>query len=254
MSWLRQLMWRRAKILHGLYRTRVSGWTAPCDPAEWFDAAHYAQGTSDRRTIAADKSPVVAHYHYASVETLILRHLVNADLVLEGARVFDVGSGAGHWLRFYRGLGAARCHGIDVSAAAVRHVARELAADGAIAVHEGAFQDHLERCEERYDVVNAIGVLFHVVDDAQWQRGLAAIARVLAPGGMLLVGGYFGWLDGVNVQFDERHRVTKRLRSARRWRRELAAVGLRDVRIHRNTAYLWIGESLPENHVLAARR
>ena len=53
---------------------------------------------------------------------------------------------------------------------------------------------------ERFALVNAIGVMFHIVDDAAWERALRNVARHLEPGGRWIVGGQFGWVTA-NVQF-----------------------------------------------------
>lgn len=235
---LKQYMRKRRKILHGWRR----GDGVPYD-AGWWDREFY-QGVSDRQTISNAMPERWAAYHYASIELLLLRHLR-----LPVGDVCDLGSGAGHWLHFYRMLGAESLVGIDLSDKAVAHL-RETCRDATI-LH-GGIADHL--AGRSFDTINAIGVMFHLVDDDQWGQAVAAIGAALKPGGQAFIGGHFGWLDGVNVQFNADGSVNKRLRSLRHWRRALRDAGIRDVRLVRNHAYLRAGISLPESNLLVARK
>ena len=247
---------RSRKLARGLRRSREAAGTAagaPYDPRTWWDRRFYTRGVSDRQTLWDGQDPLSAAYHYASVELILLRELRRRRFDPRGASVLDVGSGAGHWIDLYLELGAARVDGVDVSAACVQHLRAKYAARPEVRVDHGLFQEVLAGRAGAYDLVNAIGVLFHVVDDAAWEAGLAAIARALRPGGLLVVGGHFGLLDGVDVQFDGEHGVNKRLRSRRRWCRALHALGFERVRVRANRAHLLIQDELPENNVLVAR-
>ena len=250
----RQFLRKRAKIWRGIRRTFLQRTDRPYQADSWWDAEFFTRGLSDRQTIAPDKNPLSAAYHYASVELLILRHLRNGRADLAGARCCDLGSGSGHWIDFYLGLGAAQCAGIDISEKAAAFLRQKYAGDNRVTIHHGRLLDRLPQAGGPFDLVNAIGVMFHLVDDTEWERTLHEVGRSVRPGGWFVAGGQFGWLDGVNVQFDDQHRVNKRLHSARRWRRVLRAAGFDPVTVHRNRAYLFIRDSLPENHVLMARK
>lgn len=250
---INQIIFKRRKILDGLIRTYLRPSGAPYDPASWFDR-FYGTGVSDRQTIASDKDAISAQYHYASVELLITRHLVNHGIGLQGASVFDIGSGAGHWIDFYRTLGAKQCVGIDVSENAANHLRDKFRDDGSVQIENGLFQDFLEETADKYDLINAIGVIFHVVDDSEWARGLAAVANSLRDGGYFIVGGHFGWANNVNLQFDSQNNFNKRLRSKRNWIRNLKSLGFRKFKLYRNNSYLFINDSLPENNILIAER
>lgn len=250
---IRQYFWKKRKILNGFLRTYVHKSGEPYEPAPWFDK-FYETGVSDRQTIANEKDPVSSRYHYASLELLITRHFFNHRISLSGSSVFDIGSGAGHWLDFYKGIGAERCSGIDVSEGPVSHLREKYRGDNAVQINRGLFQDYLEASNEKYDIINAIGVIFHVVSDSEWKRGLKAIARSLSAGGHLVVGGHFGLLNNVNVQFDAENKVNKRLRSKSSWTKELKNLGFRDWKFYRNNAYLFIDDPLPENNILVATK
>ncbi len=236
---LRQAWRRKRKVLSGWLKTR-RGRAHPYDSG-WWDREFYAS-ISDRATISQAMPAHWAAYHYASVELLLLRHMRPVG------DVCDLGSGAGHWLKFYEQLGAQSLTGIDVSAKAVTHL-RSSFPDATI-LH-GGIAEHLSG--RTFDTINAIGVMFHLVDDAQWAEAVQAIGRALRPGGQAFIGGYFGWLDRVDVQFNADGTSNKRLRSLPHWRRALHGAGIGSVRVVRNRAYLHAPCSLPESNILMGR-
>jgi 2-polyprenyl-3-methyl-5-hydroxy-6-metoxy-1,4-benzoquinol methylase len=249
---LRQFLAKRKKILQGFSRTYLRRKTTPYEPETWWDS-YYTDGLSDRKTIGRNQSQLSALYHYASVELILLRHFFNHGCDPSGWAVFDVGSGAGHWIDFYRRIGAAHCTGIDISSRAVEFLTQKYADESAVKIYSGLAHEFLATKPEAYDVINAIGVMFHIVDDHAWHTALSAIAKALKAGGLLVAGGHFGLLNKVNVQFP-RGRANKRLRSRAAWRRALRTRGFRGVQFYYNPAYLFIKDSIPENNVLIARK
>lgn len=248
---LRQIYHKRLKVLRGFRRARSRA--APrYDAASWWDESFYTDGVSDPATIGAGYPAARARYHYASVELVILRFLLHHGIDLEGAVVLDIGSGAGHWLDFYRSLGARRCVGIDLSEQCVAELRGRYRDDPAVEIRKGDVVDFLSRADEKFDVANAVGVLFHVVQDDRWRDALAGIGRGLRHGGLLVASGHFGLLDRVDAQVDARGRVNKRLRSRRAWKRTLRDAGFDAVYYRHNPAYRSAVGSLPENNLLFA--
>lgn len=99
-------------------------------------------------------------------------------------RVLDVGSGTGIWIDFWRHLGADEVTGSDIARAAVERL-RSVHPDMRVEVMDvGA--DHLT-VEGPFDVISAMGVLLHVVDDDRWGRALRNLASVLRHGGHLVL-------------------------------------------------------------------
>jgi SAM-dependent methyltransferase len=98
-----------------------------------------------------------------------------------GRRVLDVGCGTGFFTAYYLARGA-DLTGIDIAPTSIERLrqrhpeARFLLAD----VGETAI-------EERYDLVNAFDVLYHVTDEGRWEHAVRAIAAAVAPDGLLLL-------------------------------------------------------------------
>ena len=96
------------------------------------------------------------------------------------ARILDVGCGDAFHLKLLRRYGKPgwTLEGVDIDARAV-----EIAGRSGITIHQGTVED-LDLGEDRYDVVYTIQTIEHV---ARPDRVLAAINRVLKPGGRLVI-------------------------------------------------------------------
>lgn len=130
-----------------------------------------------------------------------------------GRTILDVGCGTGFFAAYYLERGA-RVTGIDIAPTSIatlsqRHPeARFLLAD----VGE-------QPVEGRYDLVNAFDVLYHITDDARWERAVSNLAAAVNPGGLLLVSDTFSDVGGLAEH--------NRMRALPRYRRLLDAAGLR---------------------------
>jgi 2-polyprenyl-3-methyl-5-hydroxy-6-metoxy-1,4-benzoquinol methylase len=248
-----QYLTKRKKILRGFIRTRLRGHRDAYEAGSWWDEKFFTTGLSDRQTISTDMNPLTSAYHYASVEQIILRHFRNAGVDFREARVCDLGSGSGHWIDFYRSLGVPHCTGIDISQKSAEYLGQKYAQQPEVTILQGGILETLQAQGEAYDLVNAVGIMFHLVDDTEWRQTIDQIAQHLQPGGHLVIGGHFGWLNNVNVQFDEHNAVNKRLRSRFNWSRTLRRAGFGPMTLYRNTAYLFVPDTLPENNVLIAK-
>jgi len=128
---------------------------------------------------------------YALRRSVLDRALREAGAALAGRTVLDVGCGTGFFTAYYLEHGA-RVTGLDIAPVAVERLAarhpeaRFLLAD----VSEAALT-------ERFDLVNAFDVLYHITDDARWERAVRHLAAAVAPGGLLLVTDTFAALGGL---------------------------------------------------------
>jgi SAM-dependent methyltransferase len=131
-------------------------------------------------------------------------------------RVLDLGSGTG-WVvgeLLARGLEVEGCDLVD---AAVERLRARYPGVEFFAVELG--REPLPRPDAAYDALTALDVLYHVTDDARWSEALAELARVLRPGGALVVSDGLGDLDRVPADH-------VRFRSRQRWCEAAASVGL----------------------------
>lgn len=213
----------------------------PYDPEKMF-AKQYSrtleeEGIGDGLTLGFAIDPLYARYHYAGVEMTIIEHLIYRGYPQKPA-VLDIGCATGHWIDFYLStFGAREVVGIDI-------------ADPIVAAARERFSEHPNvdiRVDDvsrpdfdlgrRFEIVNAIGVMFHIVEDDKWQQAISNLARHLTPGGVMLVGGMFGLITQDVQRFPaedgRRAIVQKRIRSRARWRQAAKTAGCRLVRVRR---------------------
>ncbi len=181
--------------------------------AESFDAHAYWSGrlVEGRPMEAVGTRPFGENYQrylYRLKEAAIRRVLRMADrrrprgagaALLHGAHVLNVGCGWGYFEPVFDRLGAASVTGIDFVDAVVERLRRQrpryeyLAAD-----ITDPLPDALSG--RTFDVVSAIDVLYHVVDDARFQVAVENLCQLCRPDGGLLI-----WVDAPRRSYDPRH-------------------------------------------------
>lgn len=232
----------------------------------------------DSMTIGTVSEPE-SRFHYNVTENSIIRALTRRAPIgnqppsvwrfAQGRRawnVLDVGSGTGHWVDFYLDVYLAK----SVTAVefvpqmaeflrgkfAARHEVTVLQADIAT--------DPLPA--RTFDIVSAIGVMFHIVNDDLWRQAIARLLGSLKPDGLMLVGGDFGD-ETRDVQFHRTDRfeswrehdsapypaalVNKRVRSLHEWTRVAGELGATVVEVIRSDSTPDI--RTPENDLLVLR-
>jgi SAM-dependent methyltransferase len=246
-------------VRHHLLSLRFRGRRTAYQPKKAFeryhDAALEAGDFTDEGTIKKGHDPLRTRYHYNAVENAILEHFV-VDGGARPSSVLDIGSGAGHWIEFYhRLLGAGRVVGAEISAPLAAALSERYTDDPAISVLELDVGSQTFSLDERFDVVNAIGVMFHVVEDEAWRRAVRNLGGLLAPGGVLIVGDQFGRRTkdvGFKRAEDGGILVNKRIRSLRAWKACAADAGLDVLALHRTRKSRRI--DTPENNILVLGR
>jgi SAM-dependent methyltransferase len=109
------------------------------------------------------------------------RVLADAHFDPRDRRVLDVGCGTGFFSAYYLSRGA-RLTGLDIAPVSIERLSRRHP--------EARFQlaDVSEApIVERYDLVNAFDVLYHIVDDARWERAVRHLGGAVEAGGLLIL-------------------------------------------------------------------
>ena len=122
---------------------------------------------------------------YAVRRHVFKRVVPRAIAITADARVLDVGSGTGFYLRLWRELGVRRIEGSDMSERAVDALR---AANPEVTVHVLDIGGETPALPAGgYDVVSAMDMLFHIVDDAAYRRAIANLAALVRPGGHVVL-------------------------------------------------------------------
>jgi len=132
----------------------------------------------DSATYASEAAHEANHWWFVGRRRLFARE-IEAVAPSKSARVLDIGTSTGTNLRMLRDLGFTDVTGLDFSAEAIAYCASKGLGD----VRQGdicamPFED------ASFDLVLATDIIEHVDDD---ETALAEIARVLKPGGAVLV-------------------------------------------------------------------
>lgn len=98
-------------------------------------------------------------------------------------RVLDVGTGTGFYVERWHELGVPAITGADLTDAAVEQLRSRFGGDSFARFDVGG--DELPFAPGSFDAISCMDVLFHIVDDARFERALANLHALLAPGGIL---------------------------------------------------------------------
>lgn len=155
---------------------------------------------SDRITISPNSSQIETQYHYNLVENRIIEALYEIGIP-QKPMVLDVGSGYGHWIDFYlKVLSPAKVYGNDISESCYQQLKEKYSGNEKVQVSAEDISQKDFSTPQKADIINAIGVMFHIVEDDRWEIALANLADALNDKGLLIIGGEFGEKTE-NVQF-----------------------------------------------------
>lgn len=120
----------------------------------------------------------------------ILKSLISRFNVLEDKNVLELGCGTGAYLDMWRGLNIKSMTGVDIAPSTAINLKKQNPdynfycqdiSDENIAVLLG---------ENKYDIVTAIGVLVHIIDDEDMRSALRNISRMVTDNGLVLISDY----------------------------------------------------------------
>lgn len=152
------------------------------DPATYWNAKARRSGGDAARAVTVD-DPVERRCIRRVQRRVVARALKRAEIRVEGegARVLDYGCGTGQWVRFFEKRGFAYS-GVDVSSEMIALARRQHPKADVAPLRRG----QIPHANESFDMVASIAVVHHN-DYSDQKRIVAELARVLRPGGALLL-------------------------------------------------------------------
>lgn len=111
-----------------------------------------------------------------------LRALSGFQLDLKNATVLEVGFGVGFYLDFWTKLLPKRLVGVDISHRAVEHARLRYPR---FEFHLGDIAE-MDLADEKFDLITAVDVLYHIVDDEAFRKAITRLCSLLKPGGVIL--------------------------------------------------------------------
>lgn len=270
--------------MRGMNEQRDAGAEAAYDARAYWASYYKAQlrgRPSDWITVGAG-TEIESRFHYNATENSIIRALLRREPVggmtaavwrfvqeRRGRRLLDIGSGTGHWIDFFRqSFHIAKVVGIELAPQMADYLREKYSGDAAVTIQAlDVSDDRFALDGELFDLVSAIGVMFHIVDDDRWRRAVGNLAGTLQPGGLMIVGGDFG-PETRNVQFHagdhfqswneqsdssaDKSKVNKRVRSLAEWHKAAVDHGLAIADLVRSDREP--GIATPENDILVLVR
>ncbi|HET8783987.1 MAG TPA: class I SAM-dependent methyltransferase, partial [Candidatus Limnocylindrales bacterium] len=103
------------------------------------------------------------------------------------SRMFEVGSGRGDWIAFWRQRGVGRIDAGDLVARAVERLNERFGSTGRFVVAEFGAEEPPVTPDPTYPLVTVFNVLLHITDDERFARALGQVARLVEPGGRLVL-------------------------------------------------------------------
>jgi SAM-dependent methyltransferase len=113
------------------------------------------------------------------------RHISRVRSDWSNVDVLDIGAGTGHYLRLWKQLGVRSVSAADLTEVAVE----KLRTTFQCPCYSLDIGDELPPAlaAERFDVVSAFAVLFHIMDDDRYARAIQNISRLVTPGGLFVL-------------------------------------------------------------------
>lgn len=262
----------------------------PYDEKEYFESFYRSsisgEDILDRVTLGAVTEPE-SRFHYNSVENAIIRAYARINppppsvmartwpLIQKRSnlRLLDVGSGTGHWIDFFLSTFlVSQAVGVEITDNMCDFLHNKyIDRDDVQILNTDIASDQFDILSSggAVDLISAIGVLFHIVEDEKWLSAIANLAAALKPGGLMFVGDEFG-VESRAVQFHKADqfdnwrehdlaegvegeiRVNKRVRSLADWCSAAGECGLEVVDLVRTDREPTI--TTAENDILVLKR
>ncbi|MBN1147478.1 MAG: class I SAM-dependent methyltransferase [Anaerolineales bacterium] len=108
----------------------------------------------------------------------------NHNVQIAGKRVLDVGSGTGFYINYFQRREAGSLFGLDLAQTSVDFLKREYPS-GAFRVAD--ISDPTLPFNDSFDIISAISVLYHILNDKHFQQALHNLCSLLAVNGYLFI-------------------------------------------------------------------
>ncbi len=125
---------------------------------------------------------------YAVATSNLQRVMAKAGLTVQGARMLDVGPGLGYFIQKFNEWGAHHITGLDITEYSVQNLRRRFPQHTFVRADAS---DPTPEIHGQFDVVSAISVLFHIVDDVRFAAAVNNLCAWVKPGGHLILADAF---------------------------------------------------------------
>jgi 2-polyprenyl-3-methyl-5-hydroxy-6-metoxy-1,4-benzoquinol methylase len=142
--------------------------------------------------------PIYNRFAYSIRRRIFLRWLRTFGKNFESADVLDIGTGTGFYVERWKELGVRSITGADLTEAAVKQLRAKFPNETFHQLNIGKPISGI--VSEQFDFVSMMAVLFHIVDDEQYETAFKNIYSLLKPGGLFVFSELF--LHGQTRRFN----------------------------------------------------
>jgi 2-polyprenyl-3-methyl-5-hydroxy-6-metoxy-1,4-benzoquinol methylase len=128
--------------------------------------------------------PLYNRFAYSIRRRIFLRSLRTFGKDFENADVLDIGTGTGFYVERWKELGVRSITGADLTEAAVKRLREKFPSETFHQLNIGKPISGIE--SEQFDFVSMMAVLYHIVDDEQYETAFKNIYSLLKPGGLFV--------------------------------------------------------------------
>ena len=197
------------------------------NPGKFFDEVIHAEADAESKLINQSWPLFWTRYHYNLVENGIMEIMIKYDLPVQGGNILDIGSGTGHWLDFYRTFfEPAQLWGIDFAQGPLDKLQKKFGSSVQLQRWDISAEIPAELSVNRFDLINAVGIVFHIVDDEKWRKAIDNLASLLKESGVLIIGGDFG-------DTTQERGVMRKTRSLKDWKALASSLSLNILEVKR---------------------
>lgn len=132
------------------------------------------------RAFDVDYNRILYQAQKDCLELMLAKH----EVEIGGKSVLDVGSGTGFYVHLFKEAGARTVTGIDIAETSICYL-RETFPDSDFLIGDVGAEE--VPVTGPFEIVSAISVLYHLVDDDRFEQAVAHLTRLVSGGGYLLI-------------------------------------------------------------------
>jgi predicted TPR repeat methyltransferase len=130
-----------------------------------------------------------------------MRQVKSLGIDCSEVSILDVGCGTGFYVDIWKQLGCKKLAGIDITFTAIEKLRMKYPEYRFFRGNIGNLDNSPELSANKYDIISAFDVLFHIVDDEQYKMAFKNIYDLLKEGGTLMFSENFVHTNSIRSSF-----------------------------------------------------
>lgn len=122
--------------------------------------------------------------YQAQKDRLDLLLTKNQVPINKNTSLLDIGSGWGYFVEYFFDKGVTAIEGIDIAKPSIEYLQERYPR---FTFYQADISANTIPTQQKYDVITAFSVVFHIVDDVKFTNALLNMIKLLKPGGFLIL-------------------------------------------------------------------